>query len=227
MGYFIYELACCTVGCGTASGGLPWNFQSTEYTGKLSSNQRLVACDSTFNLSTPPCLWIRIAFMGAPSLYRLRSYGALCAPLIANLFTPRTPFSASQRVSSSDDQASWANTTLIAASLFGQSVSGRTCSSPKSRIFLFRRDAESITARLASRAPKNHPQYELFRSSFTASPGLGIRCNKEEFAIWKPRPSRFAVVRGSRRAHCRNDDVRLCETKDHDALPAGTYFFVL
>lgn len=219
-GLFIFELACHTVGGATASGGLAWNFQSTEYTGILSSNQHLVACDSTFNLPTPPCSWIRIAFMGALSLYRFRSYGALCAPLIANLFTPRTPFSASLRVSTSDDQASWANTTLIAASLFGQSVSGRTCSSPKSRIVLFRRDAESITASLASRAPKNRPQYELFRSSFTASPGLGIRCNKEEFAIWKPRPCRFAVVRGSRRAHCRNDDVRFREAKDYVFRPA-------
>src|SRR5215469_4333431 len=51
-------------------------------------------------------------------------------------------------------------------------------------------------------------QYELFCSSFTAGPGLGIRGNKDVFALWKPRPSRLAVVRGRRRAHCRNDDVR-------------------
>ena len=37
-------------------------------------------------------------------------------------------------------------------------------------------------------------QYELFRSSFTAGSGLGIRCYKKEFAIRKPRSSRFTVV---------------------------------
>jgi len=67
---------------------------------------------------------------------------------------------------------------------------------------------------------ETHPQYELFRSSFTAGPELGIRCNKDEFAIWKPRPSRFGVVRGSRRAHCRNDGVRFCGTKDY-VFPIG------
>src|SRR5690348_18371357 len=55
---------------------------------------------------------------------------------------------------------------------------------------------------------ETYTQNELFCFSFTAGPGLGIRCNKEVFAIWKPRPSMFAVVRGSRRAHCGNDDVR-------------------
>ena len=47
-------------------GGLAWNFQSTEYTGIVTSNQQLVSCDSSFNLAMPPCSWIRIAFMGAP-----------------------------------------------------------------------------------------------------------------------------------------------------------------
>jgi hypothetical protein len=38
--------------------------------------------------------------------------------------------------------------------------------------------------------------------------GLGIRCNKEVFAIWKARPFQDRrLVRGSRRAHCKNDDV--------------------
>jgi hypothetical protein len=66
-GFFIFELARRTIGAATASGGLAWNFQSTEYTGIVTSNQHLVACDASFNLPTPPCSWIRIAFMGALS----------------------------------------------------------------------------------------------------------------------------------------------------------------
>ena len=58
--------------------------------------------------------------------------------------------------------------------------------------FLFRRDAESTDCEPRLTSTETHPQYEPFRSSFAAGPGLGIRCNKEEFAIWKPRPSRFA-----------------------------------
>jgi len=53
---------------------------------------------------------------------------------------------------------------------------------------------------------ETHTQYKRFRSSFTAGPGLGIRYNKRR-VNGKPRPSRFAMVRGSRRAHCRSDDV--------------------
>ena len=41
---------------------------------------------------------------------------------------------------------------------------------------------------------ETHTQYKRFRSSFTAGPGLGIRCYKKEFAIRKPRSSRFTVV---------------------------------
>jgi hypothetical protein len=36
-------------------------------TGIVNSEQHLVVCDSSFNLPTPPCSWIRIAFMGALS----------------------------------------------------------------------------------------------------------------------------------------------------------------
>jgi hypothetical protein len=178
MGFSFSNLLLAPSVAQALQGGLAWNFQSTEYTGMLSSNQHLVACDSRFNLSTPGCSWIRIAFMGALSLYRFRSYGALCAPLIADLLIPRTPFSASLRVSSSDDQASWANTTLIAASLFGQSVSGGTRSSPKSRIFLFRRDAETITASLASRAPRLNRNMSCFAPRSPQVPGLAFPATK-------------------------------------------------
>jgi hypothetical protein len=40
-----------------------------------------------------------------------------------------------------------------------------------------------------------------FGPLFTAGPGLGIRGNKEVFAIWEPQSSRLAVVRGSERAN--------------------------
>ena len=39
---------------------------------------------------------------------------------------------------------------------------------------------------------ETYRQYELFCSSFTAGPELGIRC-PEVLAIWKPRSSRIAV----------------------------------
>jgi MFS family permease len=114
----------------------------------------------------------------ASVLYWFSSYGALCAPLIADLFSPRTAFSASLTVSRSDDQASWANTTVIAASPFGQSVSGRTRSSPKSRIFLCRRDTESITASLVSRAPKLRRNMSCFAPLSPQVPGLALAATK-------------------------------------------------
>ena len=165
-----------------------------------------MVCDSCFNVPTPQGSWIPIAFMRA--LSPLSVFKLWCTLHSTHLSTPRTAFSASLTVSRSDDRASWANATIIAAPLFGLSVSGWTRSSPKSRIFRCRRDTESITASLDATSTETYTQYELFCSSFNAGPGLGIRCNKEVFAIWKPRPSRFAVVRGRRRAHCRNDDVR-------------------
>ena len=54
---------------------------------------------------------------------------------------------------------------------------------------------------------ETYRQYELFCSAFRTGPRLGIRRNKEVSAIWKPRLPRAAVVRGSRRADCRNGDV--------------------
>ena len=66
-GLFLFERACRTVGGATASGSLAWNFQSTGYSGIVNSNQQLVVCDSSFNVSTRPCSWIRISFMGALS----------------------------------------------------------------------------------------------------------------------------------------------------------------
>jgi hypothetical protein len=41
-GLLIFEFACRTVGGATASGGLVWNFQSTEYTGIVNSNKHMV-----------------------------------------------------------------------------------------------------------------------------------------------------------------------------------------
>ena len=87
-------------------------------------------------------------------LYRLSSLGALSVPLIADLLTSRTAFCASLTVSRSDDQALWADATIIAASLFGRSVNRWTRSSSESRIFVCRRYTESITAGLAARAQR-------------------------------------------------------------------------
>jgi hypothetical protein len=118
-------------------------------------------------------------------------YGALCAPFIADLPYSWDAFSASSTVSHSDDQALWENATIVAASLFGQSVSGWTRSSPKFRIFLCPRDTQLITGpRRTSTEP--YGQYELF-APLSHRSQLGIRCNTESFAIWKPRPSRIAA----------------------------------
>ena len=84
-------------------------------------------------------------------------YGAVCAPLITDLFTTL-----------------WANTTIITASLFGQSVSGWTRSSPKFRIFLCRRDTQSIMPGLAARAQNSYGQYELFCSAFAQVTSLAF-----------------------------------------------------
>ena len=87
-GLLIFELACRTVGGAAASGGLAWNFPSTEYTGIVNSNKHLVLCDSSFSVATRRCSWILIAFMRALNPLSVSSYGALCAPLIADLFKP-------------------------------------------------------------------------------------------------------------------------------------------
>ena len=52
------SVVCRTVGGASASGGLAWNFQSTEYTGIVNSNQHLVVGDSSFNLPTPPTMLV-------------------------------------------------------------------------------------------------------------------------------------------------------------------------
>src|SRR5690242_4996652 len=56
------------------------------------------------------------------------------------------------------------------------------------RIFVCRRDTESITPGLVARAQKLIGNMSCFvpLSPFRAVPGLGTRCNKEVSAIWKP-----------------------------------------
>jgi hypothetical protein len=63
----------------------------------------------------------------------------------------------------------------------------------ESGIFLCRRDTESISAGLAARAQKLIGNMSCFVPLSPQVPGLGTRCNKEVFAIWKPRSSRIAV----------------------------------
>jgi hypothetical protein len=89
--------------------------------------------------------------------------------------------------SPSNDQALFSNATMMAASLFGQSVNASTCSTTIPHF--------SVPTGNTIQLPAS-PQKER-----NLHAGLGIRGNKEVFAIWEPQSSRFAVVRGSERAH--------------------------
>jgi hypothetical protein len=112
------------------------------------------------------------------------------------------------------NQALWANATVIAASPFGQSVNGWTCSSPEPRIFVCRTGRRIDHREHCRTSTETYRQHELLCSSFAAGPKLGIRCKKEVSAIWEPRSSRIAMFRGSRRAYCRNDNLMLWQAKD-------------
>ena len=76
------------------------------------------------------------------------------------------------------NQGLWANATVIAASPFGQSVNGWTCSSPESRVFLCRRDVESITASIAARAQKLIGNMSCFVPLFLQVPSLAFAPRK-------------------------------------------------
>jgi len=92
-GFFIFELARRTVGAATASGGLAWNFQSTEYTGIVTSNQQLVACDASFNLPDASVLVDSYCFHGCPESsigFEVMVHFALHSSLISLVLEPRS-----------------------------------------------------------------------------------------------------------------------------------------
>ena len=125
-GLFIFERACRTVGFAPASGSLAWNLQSTGYTGIVNSNHQLVNCDSSFNVQVPRYSH----FMGAVN--PLSAFTRWCNLqsthrrylYFSNHFQCLTNSLAFRSASLV------ANATIMAASLFGQSVSGWTRSSP-------------------------------------------------------------------------------------------------
>jgi hypothetical protein len=91
MGFSFSNLLLAPSAAQALQGGLAWNFQSTEYTGMLSSNQHLVACDSRFNLSMPGCSLIRIAFHACPESFigfQVMVHFALHSSLISLLLEP-------------------------------------------------------------------------------------------------------------------------------------------
>jgi hypothetical protein len=84
------------------------------------------------------------------------------------------------------NQALWANATVIAASLFGQSVNRMDMlliGVPHFRVPTGRRIDHREHRRTST---ETYRQHELLCSSFAAGPKLGI-CKKEVSAIWEPR----------------------------------------
>ena len=165
----------CLLGNVSLSGNvsyLPSCLPARVYTGIVNSNQHLVVCDSSFDVPTPPYSWIRIVFMLAGVLYRFRSDGALSAPLIADLsnrfqwLINCVALDELSLMGKRDDHsrvAIWTECQRMDMLL------------TESRIFLYRRDTESIDASLAARAQKLTKQFFPLSRQI---PGLAFAATK-------------------------------------------------
>jgi hypothetical protein len=170
------------------------------YTGIVNSNQHLAVCEASFKCADATVLVDSYCSHACPESsigFQVMVHFPLHSFLISLLLEPLSVDH--QRCRVRMNQALWANATIIAASLFGQTVNGWTCSSP---IPHFR---VPTGYRIDHREPRrtsteNYRQYERVCSSFTADPGLGIRCSKEVFAIWET--TIFQVRRGSWQPAC-------------------------
>jgi hypothetical protein len=170
---------------------------------------------SSFNVPTPRCSWVRIAFMRAlrPSIGFSRNV-ALLAPFIANI-----------RVSNHFQWLAKTMSRLAEPSLMGKrNGHSRVAIWAKcqrmdmllTQVPHFRVPTEGGIGHREQHRTSTEPytQHELLCSSFAAGPKLGIRSNKRVSVIWEPRSSKVAMFRGSRRAYCRNDNLMLWQAKD-------------